>query len=289
MHMIRLDIAMDEILYRPGSSSRFTPDAGIPPLLLVTLPHLTDEPEALFDEIGEYVRGLGPAPIGDQYRRLFGWMCGRLGRALWVERSGGSITLLPHLLAHFPDARFVHMYRDGRECAISMSRHHGYRLSAIVLRMQRRLGVDPFGSDWRPRGQIPRELRPFLPETFDRDEYLRLEIPPEEFGRLWSGETTAGLAHLSELPPHRVRHLRYERLVESPAAELDGLNRFLGLPDEPEWIARASALTRPAATRWPLLPDEQRRRLDRACREALGLLYGPGDPIEAWRARGSGG
>ncbi len=180
------------------------------------------------------------------------------------------------------------MYRDGRECAISMSRHHAYRLSAIVLRMERRLGVDPFSSDWRPRGDIPSELRPFLPETFDRDAYLRLEIPHEEFGRAWSSETVDGLARLSELPRHRVRHLQYERLVESPAAELDGLNRFLELPDEPDWIAWASALVRPATRRWPSLPDEQRRRLDRACQEALGLLYRPDDPIEAWRARASG-
>src|SRR5215471_9125479 len=60
--MLRLGIADDEILYRLGPGARFTAETGVPPLLLTTLPHLTDAPEALLDAIEGWARGLDARP-----------------------------------------------------------------------------------------------------------------------------------------------------------------------------------------------------------------------------------
>jgi hypothetical protein len=43
----------------------------------------------------------------------------------------------------FGDARFVHLYRDGRECAYSFSRHPLYRLGAVEAMLYSRLGISP--------------------------------------------------------------------------------------------------------------------------------------------------
>ena len=44
----------------------------------------------------------------------------RCGRPCWVERSGSSIEYLEGLHAFFPEARFLHIHRDGPEAALSM-------------------------------------------------------------------------------------------------------------------------------------------------------------------------
>src|ERR1700736_1905882 len=81
--MLRLGIPTPEMLYRPRPGGRFTAETGLPPLLLMSLPHLVDDPEALLDELAGLVPALDPRPIGEQYERLFGWLCERLDRAVW--------------------------------------------------------------------------------------------------------------------------------------------------------------------------------------------------------------
>src|SRR5439155_17430156 len=141
--MYRHDIVFDEVLYRPGPGRRYTAETGVPPLLLTALPHLTDEPEALFDEIREFVLTQGPVPIGVHYTKLFEWLRDRFGRQIWVERSGSSLAYLRELIDNFPGARFIHLFRDGRETAVSMTRHHAFRRSVLTALSECNFGVDP--------------------------------------------------------------------------------------------------------------------------------------------------
>ena len=47
------------------------------------------------------------------------WAAGR-GSRRWGDKSPGYLTKLPVLLRMFPDARFVHIYRDGRDVLLSV-------------------------------------------------------------------------------------------------------------------------------------------------------------------------
>jgi putative sulfotransferase len=273
--MIRHGIVFEEILYRPGPGRRFTAETGVPPILLTALPHLTDDPDALFDEIREFVLAQGALPIGQHYLRLFDWLRERFGRKLWVERSGSLLVHLDQLIENFPDARFVHLYRDGRECAISMSRHSAFRLSAITGELERSIGVDPFNTDEPGHTEAPPELQRFMPENFDRDAFWSRKIPVELFGAGWAAEETRGLDLLGMLSPGRVLHMRYENLVANPKVEVAKLMRFLGLDDfDDNYLERAAALVKIKPPAWPRLPDGERQRLDESCRVAMGMLYG---------------
>src|SRR5215469_3809769 len=149
LHVLqRSGVTFPELLYVPGPGARFTVEAGVPPLMLVPLPHLVDDPEALFDEIGAWAVELDARPLADQYRRLFDWLGRRLGRRVWIERSGASLPIADVLAQQFPEAGIVHLYRDGRECAMSMSRHDGFKLMAF--RHQRRLTPAGMYPDGRP-------------------------------------------------------------------------------------------------------------------------------------------
>ena len=273
--MYRNGIVFDEVLYRPGPGRRFTSETGVPPILLTALPHLTSEPEVLYDEIHEWVVAQGAYPVGVHYLRLFDWLRDRFDRKVWVERSGSLLMHLQELIAQFPEARFVHMYRDGRECAISMSRHSAFRLSVISGQLAQHIGIDPFNTDEPPRSEIPSDLQKFMPETFDADAFWSFPLPVESLGASWQSAETGAIGLLAQLPAGRVHQLCYEKLVAFPESELTGLMRFIGLPEPDEqYLRAAAALVKVQPPKWPQLPEDERIRLDESCRLAMGLLYG---------------
>ena len=132
----------EELLYpfdTPGA--RFT-RADVPPIMCATIPHLTPDHDAFFDEIEPAVRSLPTQSPSQQYRDIFDWLCSRFGRVAWVERSGTSLMSASVLLKHFPDARVIHVYRDGRDVALSMSRHYLFRVLVASLTGLRMGSVD---------------------------------------------------------------------------------------------------------------------------------------------------
>lgn len=279
--LMRHGVGMDEVLYRPG---RFTD--GVPAILQTVLPHLWAEPDAVYDEIVGWIAAQDPAPIATWYRRLFARLAERHGRSLgrrsqadsssWVERSGGSLRVVARLQRAFPDAKFVHVVRDGRDCAMSMSRHPGFRMALIAAQLTEILGVDPYESaDRSNEGDLPDELLPFLPERFDRAAFVRFETPLPLCGHYWSGECAAGLRELAEIPASQRLVLRYEDFLGSPEPTLRRLGEFLDCPSD-DWVRRGSALVRPPRSRWQHLPAPILRELESACRpgfEALAPLY----------------
>lgn len=199
----------------PFGHGRFAPD-DVPPISLMTLPPLTDDPDALYDAIHKEVSGWPAAPLPRQYLRLFGWWAAHLGRDVVIERSGASVRFLPDLLSYFPEARFVHMYRHGPDCAVSMSRHPMFRLAVLIADMRGELGVDPLEvHDPEHVWRLPAGLRAFTPDTLDAAALRDAEIPLERFGTLWS-HSLDPIRHLVGLPAERLMHISYERVVAEP-------------------------------------------------------------------------
>jgi hypothetical protein len=274
----RHGLLMDEMLYRPVPGGRFSAEHGVPALLETTLPHLVPGADALFDEVSAFVATLPPAPMAEQYRSLFGWLTQRCAKRTWVERSGGSLRIVSRLRSAFPEARFVHIVRDGRDAALSMSRHYGFRMALIAVQLTEILGVDPYESPNRDAEQdLPDELVPFLPEHFDAEAFRSYETPPVLCAHYWSGECMAGAVELAAVPAERLLTLRYEDLLARPAAMLERLLTFID-PElvDPEWTRRVAATVRAPRSTHKDLPPPVLRELSEACRpgfEALGELY----------------
>ena len=273
--MLRHGVGIPEMLYGSG---RFSAETGVPALLQTTLPHLTRDPDALFSEIEAFVADLPPAPMALHYARLFGWLTARFGKRMWVERSGGSLRIVRRLVEAFPGARFLHLVRDGRACALSMSRHYGFRMALTAMQLTEILGADPYESSDRSFvGDVPDELVPFLPEAFDADAFRRWDTPAPLCGHYWSGEIMAGLRELASLPSDRVLTMRYEDFVATPEASLTQLAAFLG-PDyvDTAWIRDAALEVRAPNATPRCASRREQRALDDACAAgfaALGDLY----------------
>ena len=119
----------------------------MPSLLCITLPHLTPDFESLYDEMEPAVQARPRAALADQYRFMFDWLRQYLNRRVWVERSGGSLLFGRRLITLFPEARVVHIYRDGRDTALSMSQHSAFKLGPVLVPRLQRLGIDLYGGD----------------------------------------------------------------------------------------------------------------------------------------------
>ncbi|MGW7066986.1 sulfotransferase [Streptomyces sp. NPDC054855] len=240
-NMIRSGVLMPEFLYtrRPG---RYTArGTGIPALSLMVLPHLTDDPDGLLDEIRAAVVDWPERPAAEHHEALFELLGTRGGRSAVVERSGHSTGWAPGLRAAFPYAKFV-LFRDGPDCALSMSRHPGYRVITLIREIRERTGVENFGdlTDEHVRS-LPPDLAPLLGEQFDPALVQDREFPLRRFGALWSELVIQGTRFIDGLPAAHRMTLAYEDLLDAPRAELTRLAAFVGVDPSRRWLDGACA------------------------------------------------
>jgi cytochrome P450 family 135 len=277
--LLRHRAESNEIRYPIDAGLRFDRRTGLPPLSATCLPMLFEDPDDALDEIERDVAQFPTATVGDHFQRLFDTMAERMGRGMWVERSGGSLAGVGSLIANFPSARYVHLYRDGPACAASMSRHPMYRLEVLGSMLERELGYDPYERpDPSAREQVSGPLRSVLPTEFDADAFRAFEIPLERFGRMWSAIVLRGTRRLAALPPEDVLHVSYETLLVEPAAQIERLLGFIGLesPDT-TWLAEAASKVRsPAEHDVPL-----DLALARACESGMRRLRALAGPSTA--------
>lgn len=279
--MLRHDVAMDEVLYPFSQGThRFDRESGVPAISQVTLPHLSADPDALLDELEPLVRALPSGPPGLLFQRLFELLAARQGSPVWVERSGGSLRITHRLIEHFPRARFVHIVRDGRDVALSMSKHHGFKMVLICFQLLETLGVDPFLSmDRRWEEDMSDDLAALLPEYFTRQAFLDFATPPPLCGHYWSGEILEGLSVLDSLPQERLLTLRYEDFLQEPARAIAQLIHYV-MPSESgdlsSFVSRAESLLRAPSSRWMFGEEKSRRQLEDACAPGLSALAARG-------------
>ena len=251
----------------------------VPPIMAITLPHLTDRYDELYEELAPVVRGQPRQSPADHYRAHFSWLMERLDRKVWVERSGGSLLVAPLVLRNFPEARVVHVYRDGRDTAISLSGHPAFRGLLAKARTIRRLGIDPVAS--MPLVQRFNRLGYWLDNLSDRFiDIERLpydEVTLADFGAFWSRLILIGHRTFGSFGPDRLLNVKFEEVQAHPERELKRLIRFISPELEDDgWLREAAAIPRPTTrSRFDRLDAAQQAAVTEACRPGLELLGYP--------------
>ena len=260
----------DRILYPFGTPQARYSTHNIPSILCVALPHLTPDYENLYKELEPVVRGRPRTTLSGQYEFMFDWLCKRLERRVWVERSGGSLLFGRRLMGLFPQARVVHIHRDGRDTALSMSKHPAFKAGPALMRRLQRMGVDPYGGDPIPN------INPITLLRFrfvNMQKMMRQGAALEAYGDLWSRMILSSRGYLSSLPPDQFLALRYEDVLLHPREKLRELVAFIdpSLVDD-AWLDSAARIPRPNPSRFSLLDKETQRRLTEACAPGLEAL-----------------
>lgn len=150
------------------------------------------------------------------------------GRARWAEKTPLNVRSIAWILDRFPEARFLHVIRDGRDVVCSMRQHPDRQ--------------------WAEGGWVK----------------IHRPLPLERYAERWVRDTEAGIAHRGD---PRYLEVRYEDLVGEPEVLLRRLLGDLGeafdpvvLEAKPAAIIRAgAAITTQSVGRWrtDLSPAEQ--------------------------------
>ncbi|MQY04312.1 sulfotransferase family protein [Actinomadura macrotermitis] len=151
-----------------------------------------------------------PPTIGSAAGTVFRSYAERFGKPRWGDKRPSYFKHVPLLLRMYPDAQFVHLIRDGRDCVASLKEMPWYKLDVYHAasawreaidagrRYAARLGPDGYHelqyerlvAD--PAGELTR-LCAFLGEDFDPamtepQEIARLTVPPQ---KKWHARTYA--------------------------------------------------------------------------------------------------
>lgn len=114
------------------------------------------------------------------------------GKRLVGDKTPSYVRSIPTLHHLWPEAKFVHIIRDGRDVY----------LSAV---------------DWKSGGELRRRFVPLHDE------------PVSTTAAWWDWLVRSGREAGETLPPNLYREVRYESLVSNPAKECESLCDFLGI------------------------------------------------------------
>jgi hypothetical protein len=156
-------------------------------------------------------------------RETFGAAVQHSKAAHWGDSSNKLSWLISDLAALFPDARFVHLVRDGRKVASS----YFYKLGAENYDDRANAAMQAF---YDGRGSIPPPEKPYWWPVPRRDDPVAAAFRGfDQFQRIaWHWAEINRMA-ADALPADRTLFVRLEDLRESPAL-VRGLYDFLGLP-----------------------------------------------------------
>lgn len=262
-----------EFTYEFGPGSPWTMET-LPACLYMTLPHLSEAPDALYRELEPVIKSRPMAPMADQYRFWFDWLADRHGRKVWIERSGNSITMVKALNRLFPDAKFVHIHRDGREVAVSIRNFMPLRVFLHTWTRLKLVGVDLLKTPFRYSDSVlVNTFAPLIGGLMPADRFLDMEPSAVETGRFWSAMIEQGMDDLAAIPPYRLHTMTYDDLVERPRETLAAFLDFAGpgLPQE-AWLDEAAKIPRASKPKWLDLPAVEIRGLEKAVAPGMARL-----------------
>jgi hypothetical protein len=187
---------IDETLWIPRHLNRrryVTADGLVVPGLLAKLredrrfARLGLEPSAL-ERLEEH-----PVPYSDFVTGIFDLYGAVRGKALVGDKSPGYVRTMKTLHTLWPEARFLHLIRDGRDVT----------LSAL---------------DWKKADRLFEGY-----PTWPRERVTTAAL-------WWERNVRLGREAAGELPPGRYREIRYEHLIRDPTATCADICEFLELP-----------------------------------------------------------
>jgi Sulfotransferase family len=174
----------------------------------------------------------------------------RAGKPAWVELSGQNVMAAPTLRKLFPEARFIHMVRDGRAV-----------IAGIVRKRDMTDDLDRALDHWQKRVRASAAALRQLPAG------AALTIQLEDLAAHDRERTYAGLVDFLELDDDTAMRRYFEDEINAERAHVGAWRQRIA-PEDVRWIER-----------------RYRRLVPKLRAEGVGWLADP-EPRERWPSRG---
>jgi len=220
--------------FRYPADGRFAEDLrNLPHILAITLPKLTDDPDALFDTLAERVPQFPMQSTGAHHQAFLDLLTELIGRKRWVERSGGSSQIAPAILESFPTAKIVNLTRDWTASARSMSKHPSFQLVQLRVEAIGKYGIDPMTAT--AEDDLPAEFAQYLPDRLTAEFLQDRGKDLKRFVALCAFMSSQAEQVLADRPPAELHTMTYEDLLADPVAQLTALGEFLNFAEPANW------------------------------------------------------
>ncbi len=152
------------------------------------------------------------------YRQVYAWLLRiQLDPDLrFCEKTPGNCFILPFLQEAFPQAKFIHIIRDGRDSAISLAKKPWYQIAMN-------------GNHRRdPDGYLFGSGRRFWVES-DRVEEYENATDRHRCIWLWRRYVEEAKLGCEKIPQDQLLEIRYEELVSDPISNAEAILNFLDI------------------------------------------------------------
>ena len=234
----------------------------------------TGWPDSGLDETAllDRLREIKPLNAPDALRAVYRLYAERHGKDRWGDKTPHYVTALPRIARALPEARFIHVIRDGRDVALSTNRR------LVELRGSRPVPVERMAKRWQHRILTARGI------TQIADRYLEVRYEDLVLDTELSLRRVCEFIELEYDPGMLAYHERAaERLQEMNRERQRGARRALS--GEERMQAHAMTTKPPQAERvevWRTEMPEPDRRIFEAI--AGDLLADLGYPTETGAA-----
>jgi hypothetical protein len=176
--------------------------------------------------VKRYLGKIDEANVRETLEKTFGAAIARSSAAHWGDSSNKLSWLIPDLAKLFPQARFVHLVRDGRKVASSYFHKLGAENYDDISNAALQAWYDG-------TGPMPPAQKPYwwpVPRQGARDaKSFRSFSQFERIAWHWAEINQVARSDLARVSKDRTLFVRLEDLVRSPAS-VSELYDFLGLP-----------------------------------------------------------
>jgi len=164
--------------------------------------------------------------LADFMSRFYQVLAERNGAYICGDKTpdyGCCMTLLQTL---WPHVKFIHIFRDGRDVALSMSQVLSFRYQ-VAWEINHWYGI-------AYRKQYEREKAT-----------AESPLPIERFYELWKSRILRVWDESKRLKRESYMEIKYEDLLKNTSATLGKVSKFLRLPQSDHWIQEASRMVIP--------------------------------------------
>lgn len=214
------------------------------------------------------------------------------GRHYLIEKTPSNCFRVGFLSSLFPEAKFIHIIRDGRDVAISSARAFFGEKSLVNGKLDSTQGQRTF---MQRSAQFSQRFPQFLDRFKERDippsgwlSYLFNNVtrvgqmffsskpplwgarfpgisaarkaysPIELAGIQWRESVSSAMHGLKKfVPEHQVLEIRYENLVHDPIDEMQRIFDFIGLSVDSVLLEQLSKSVRPSQTARQRIKDDE--------------------------------